>query len=179
MESYTGQLMIVGFNFAPPNWAICNGQLLPINQYTALFSLIGAQYGGDGRSTFALPDLRGRVPVGISPTYLWGHMGGSETTVLSTGQLPAHDHSPQMQVTDTNGTHPTPVLGDSLGIVGVSEGRSFTTQDAYVDVDPGIPLSGNTITSQMVGGGQPVNLMQPYVVMNYIMCLNGVYPPRQ
>src|ERR1700720_2241295 len=91
-EPFIGQVIAVGFNFAPGGWALCQGQLLPINQNTALFSLLGTTYGGNGQSTFGLPDLRGRVPIHIGSSYPLGALAGSETVTLSVAQLPAHSH---------------------------------------------------------------------------------------
>ena len=111
MDPYIGQILLVPFNFAPNGWAFCNGQLLPISQYTALFALLGTTYGGNGVSNFALPDLRGRVPVGFTQgpglsNYVLGELGGAESVTLQVTQIPAHNH--QLQAANVAATQPNP-----------------------------------------------------------------------
>ncbi|MEO0558929.1 MAG: tail fiber protein [Bacteroidota bacterium] len=147
---------MVGFNFAPRGWALCDGTLLPINQYQALFSLLGTIYGGDGRTTFALPDLRGRMPMhvgtgpGLSPRSQ-GQRSGSETETLTTGQVPAHSH-PVSQVQ---------VRGTGSETVGLATGGDQGTSA--------------TATS---GGGQSHNNMPPFLVVNFVIALQGLFPSR-
>jgi len=163
---YLGQLLLVPYNFAPLGWAFCQGQVLPISQYDALFNLIGTTYGGDGQSTFALPDLRGRTPIGTGQgsglsSYVLGQLGGVEEVTVTSPQLPLHSH---------------PVLGSSTAANSVNPGVS-------------VPGSGQTIyrqnatTAQMlpgmcssVGGSQPHNNLQPYNTLNWIIALEGIFP---
>lgn len=169
-DPYIGEIKIVAFNFAPQGYAQCNGQLLPINQNQALFSILGTTYGGDGRTTFALPDLRGRVPIhwgsgaGISVTL--GQKSGEENHTLITAELPAHTH--QMFGSNQNETQ-TSTDGNYLA--------THTTNNAYAP--------SNTANSTMVnnevtntGGGQGHNNMQPFLVLNIIIALQGLFPPR-
>ena len=167
MEPFIGQLMCVGFNFAPKGWALCQGQLLPIAQNTALFSLLGTMYGGNGQTTFALPDLRGRVPMsfGQGPGlqfYDQGQMSGSESVTLITPQIPMHNHTVACSSSDPSDT--TPVNG-----VPAAGGSYSTTANATM-----LP----TMIGQ-AGGSQPHSNMQPYLVINWIIALEGIYPARQ
>ncbi len=152
-----GEITPFGFNFAPRGWALCQGQLLPIAQNTALFSLLGTIYGGDGRTTFGLPDLRGRIPIhagrgpGLSDRRL-GDMLGTETSTLSAAQVPAH----QPTATEV-------------------EFRGAGTQAKGVTVGGDL---GRTAATATVGGGQPHNNMPPYLTLNYCIALQGVYPSR-
>lgn len=169
-EAFIGQIMMVGYTFCPRGWAEANGQLLAINSNAALFSLYGTTYGGDGRNTFALPDLRGRVPMhtgqgpGLSPRQM-GESGGSETTTLTTNNLPAHSHS--LNALGANGTTPAP--GGNL-IAGA--GREVI----YGSGTPDTQMAGNAIGN--TGGGQAVNNLQPYQVVRYCIALQGIFPSR-
>lgn len=156
-----GTIMMFGGTFAPRRWAFCNGQLLSTSQYQSLFSILGTNYGGDGRSTFALPDLRGRVPIhsgngnsgpGLR-TYRLGQRGGRETNTLMPNELPAHNHV--LQGLDQAGS------GDSKQFVKM--GKSDQTQ----------PLQ-----TQATGNGQAFNNMQPSLAVNYIISLEGIFPNR-
>lgn len=165
MEPFLGQIQAFGFNFAPRGWAHCNGQLLPIAQNTALFSLLGTIYGGDGRTTFGLPDLRGRVPmsfgsgVGVSPKSI-GQRGGTETNTLGVNNLPAHNHAIAAKAEgDTDDPNGNVVAGDGTNAFGATS-----------DI--------NAQTTANTGGGQAVNNMQPYVVINYCIALTGLFPSR-
>ena len=165
---------MVGFNFAPVGYALCNGQLLPISQNTALFSLLGTTYGGNGTTTFALPDLRGRVAVhsgqgpGLSP-YVLGQQSGTESVTLITSQLPAHNHT--LQVNDnTTGIAATGAGGflNSKTESGESVAASGLSAPAT--------LSGSAITPS--GGNQPHNNIQPYLCINFVIALQGIFPSR-
>ena len=155
-DPFIGQILMVGFGFAPRGWAFCDGQLLPISQNQALFSLLGTTFGGDGRTTFALPDLRGRSAFhpgngpGLSDMR-WGEKGGTETETLTANQIPAHMHAaPQVQV-----------RGDGTEAVGLTTGG-----------DRG------TVATASTGGGQPVNNMPPFVGINHVIALVGIFPSR-
>ncbi len=156
-----------GGNFAPAGWALCEGQLLPIAGNDALFNLIGTTYGGDGQQTFALPDLRGRVPVhmgqgaGLS-NYVIGQSGGTETVTLTTNQIPAHNHTPQADSGTGSQTSPS-------GNVWAN-----TTNLPYSIRSPTTAMSPHAIQND--GGNQPHDNMIPYLVINFIISLFGVYP---
>jgi microcystin-dependent protein len=171
-DPFLGQIMCAGFNFAPQGWAELNGQLLPIAQNTALFSLLGTQYGGNGQTTFALPDMRGRVLVhagqgpGLTPREQ-GEAAGSEQVTLNSAQLPAHVHTvtPQGSVADASLISP---------IGGVPATKSRTTLYAP---GPGTVPMGPVVTSA-AGSSQPVPVMPPYVAVKCFMAMTGIFPSR-
>ncbi len=169
-EPFLAQIKIVGFNFAPRGWALCDGQILPIAQNNALFSLLGTTYGGDGRTSFALPDLRGRVPIheGQDPggsNHALGSKAGDENLVLSELETPAHNHS--FNPTSTDGDSPIPI-DTHLGAF----------NNGYIDdsVNPAdlVPLRNEAVTT--VGGGH--NNMQPYLTLSFCIALQGTFPSR-
>ncbi len=168
---FIGMIALFGFNFAPRGWAKCEGQLLPISQHDALFSLLGTTYGGDGRTTFALPDLRGRVAIGYGPgpgltNHAQGARGGSESVSLTDTQLPAHTHS--LRVSDTPGNSNVPagnLLADS--------GRGI---NGYTDAPANAAMSPNAVES--AGAGQPISIAPPYIALGYCIALDGLYPSR-
>lgn len=154
-----------GWNFAPVGWAFCNGQLLPISDYETLFNLIGTTYGGDGVTNFALPDLRGRLPVHVGPGFALGQAGGTETVTLTTSQVPAHSH-PYLGSVNSGGTAvPTRNVVATL---------STGAASAYVPEAPTTALAAQSIGS--TGGGQPHDNMMPYLCIQFIISLFGVYP---
>lgn len=168
-EPFLGEIKICALNFAPRGWAFCHGQLLPISQYSALFSLLGTNYGGDGRTTFGLPDLRGRIPLGEGSgpglsNHRLGQRGGAETTTLTANNLPAHTHALNSA---------TAAEGDSND----PAGRLLAQTDArsYSDQGPAVASGGATAVT---GGGQAANNMQPYLSLNFIIALVGVFPSR-
>lgn len=171
MEPFLGMISLFGFNFAPRGWAKCEGQLLPISQNTALFSLLGTTYGGDGVTSFGLPDLRGRAPIGdghgpgLSP-HSSGEQSGSETNTLTQQQLPSHTHALRASAAAGNSNVPTGRILADPGR-GVNE---FT--NAAADTDMKSDAIGTT------GGGQPVSNMPPYLAMNYCIALQGIFPSR-
>ncbi len=170
IEPFIGELMIFAGNFAPRGWAFCNGQLLPIAQNTALFSLLGTMYGGNGQTTFALPDLRGRAPIhagqgpGLSD-FTQGEFGGEENHTLTVAEMPAHTHTAFADA--TNGTVDLPVNAlparNPASIPAYGAGTSAT-------------LAANHVGA--AGGSQPHNNMPPYLVLNYCIALEGVFPSR-
>ncbi|MEQ8900435.1 MAG: tail fiber protein [Roseovarius sp.] len=169
-DPFIGQIMMAGYNFCPRGWANADGQLLPISSNAALFSLYGTTFGGDGRTTFALPDLRGRVPMhtGQGPglaSRQSGQKGGTETNTLSAAQMPAHSHS--INVSRSNGSTTTP---QGTYLAGTGRDRDYTGQS------PDATMSGNAIGS--TGGGQPIDNMQPYLVIRYCVALQGIFPSR-
>lgn len=174
LDPFLGMIAIFGFNWAPRGWANCNGQLLAIAQNQALFALLGTQYGGNGTTTFALPDLRGRTPVGVGTgpglrTYTQGETVGTSSVSISIGNMPAHNH-PIMAASET---------GDSA-----TPENAFWANTGSADREYKTAPSGGTIVpmnSQMVGfsgGSQPFSIMQPYQTVNYCIALVGIFPSR-
>jgi len=169
-EPFVGQLMMVAFNFCPTGWLPCNGQLLEIAQNQALYSLLGTTYGGDGKNTFALPDLRGRVPLdqgqgpGLSP-YELGQTGGQETVTLTQAQMPAHNHHLFASTGAATSSKPN---GDALA--------NTQSTHIYSTVHPAAAMNASSIGE--AGGGKPFGIRQPYLTINYCIAVQGVYPPR-
>jgi len=171
MDAFVAEIRILPYNFAPRGWAWCDGQLMPLAQNAALFSLLGTTYGGDGVSTFALPDLRARVPMhpgqgpGLSPHDL-GERGGSEIVALSESEIAAHIHSLVASSNDGDLTIPTPqrVLAKSVG------------QNLYASAAGLTAMAPGALSS--TGGGAPHNNLQPYLTVNFCICLEGEYPPH-
>jgi microcystin-dependent protein len=183
MEPFIGQIMIFGFNFAPRGWAFCQGQLLSIAQNTALFSLLGTTYGGDGRTTFGLPDLRGRVPMGLGTgpglsSRTIGQKIGTETTTLNVTQLPAHNHVATGSINASNevGTDQIPTAtANTLG-GGIVSNRPVSN---FNSAAPNVQLnSAMAVTVENAGGGQAFNNIQPSLVLNYSIALVGIFPSR-
>lgn len=168
-EPFIGQIVGFGGNFAPRGWAFCNGQLLSIAQSTALFSILGTTYGGNGQTTFGLPDLRGRVPVhwgqgpGLSP-YTLGQVSGTETVTLISTQMPVHNHALLASNEDAGAKNPT---GQVL---------ATTTTSAYVATP--IDTTMNPASIGAAGGSQPHNNLQPYLAISFIIALEGFFPSR-
>ena len=191
MEPYIGQLCLFGFNFAPQGWAICDGSMLPLAQYSALFSLLGTRYGGDGRTTFALPDLRGRVPVGmgqglgLSKNIEMGEAFGIEAVTLTQTQLPSHTHS--VSATVSLAASGIPLGAEPSGLVPAaikvtdSSGTDFPAS-AYGNAD-GTKLAANAATVEVTcapsGVGGAFDIRNPGLGMNWCIATQGVYPPRQ
>ncbi|MEO9570634.1 MAG: tail fiber protein [Polaribacter sp.] len=215
-EDYIGVIKMFAGNFAPRNWAYCDGQLLAIAQHQALFSIIGNTYGGDGRTSFALPDMRGRAPIhagsgsgpGLSP-YKLAAKGGLQLNFLNQLQLPYHTHtasgttaiasvetSPvesKFMVSSAAGTLHTPVTNSSIAAGVVPENRNSTPVNMFNEATPDIELNGLSFSGGNVGkvpatpvsvnvnptgGNQAVNNMQPYLAINYIICMVGSFPSR-
>ena len=162
-DPYLGEVRLVSFDFAPKGWALCNGQTLSINQNTALFSLLGTFYGGNGTTTFQLPNLQGGIPMNAGEGYYVGETGGEANVTLTIPQLPSHLHTAQGVSTAAS--------------VDASAGNAWaeSTANPYT-VGPNVDMAGNALAS--VGGTQPHNNLPPYLVMNYIIALVGIYPPR-
>lgn len=192
MNPFIAQIMMFGGNFAPRGWAFCNGQLLAIASNNALFSLIGTTYGGDGRTTFALPDLRGRAPIhtgtgpGLTPRQC-GERGGQEYVVLTQNQIPSHSHAAAghtgIVVSNQPGTSSEPISGGSISAVGAPRGK---VSDAliYNEITPNValfsdPTAANTkVTIGNTGGSREHYNVQPFLAVNYIIALVGTYPSR-
>lgn len=164
-ESFVGEIRMFAGNFAPAGWALCMGQLLPISENDVLFSLIGTIYGGDGVSTFALPDLRGRIPLHFGSGHNQGSSGGAEQVLLTVNQIPTHNHA--LMGTAVNGDQVNP-LGNVLA-------NSFNVTPYINDAANG---DMNTAAVSGVGGNQSHNNFQPYLCLNFIISLYGIYPSR-
>jgi len=174
-DPYLGEIRPTGFNFAAYGWALCQGQLLPISQYTALFSLIGTQFGGNGVTTFALPNLQGSVLMGAGTgsdniPYVVGNTGGQSSVVLTPNQLPAHTHAPS--ATTAGGGQPDPT--GSIWATELDSTGSICT--AYVPPPGNVTLPPNTTLPS--GNSMPLNVVQPCLALNYMIALNGVFPQR-
>jgi len=183
MEPFIGEVIMFGGNFAPRGWALCEGQLLPISSNSALFSILGTIYGGDGRTTFALPDLRGRVPMqqgngpGLS-SHALGSRSGVETHNLSVANLPPHNHSGSVHVSSAAATKSAAAAGDSIAAPGTGTGRDFASTEGFNSVAPNVALSNASVTTANTGSGTSVSNMQPSLALNYIIALVGTYPSR-
>ncbi len=167
-EPFLAEIRMVGFNFAPRGWALCDGQILPINQNQSLYSLLGTTYGGDGRTSFALPDLRGRTPIhtgsdGFGPFHTLGQKSGEETHTLTTSEMPQHDHILTASNTDGN------TANTNNNILAREVGDPYTTPSNLIGVS-------SAITN--VGGGQAHNNMMPYLAVNFCIALQGLFPSR-
>lgn len=178
-EPFLGQIKMFGFNFAPRGWALCDGQLLPINQNQSLYSLLGTTYGGDGRTSFALPDLRGRIPIhpgqaaGSTTDIRQGQRGGAEAVVLDASQIPAHSHGVSVAVRAASGQ------GTGEGPAG--DVAAFDSREnQYSDAAPDVSMAASTVTVALAAnaGGQAHGNMPPFQVVSYGIALQGVFPSR-
>ena len=164
-QPYVGEIRIFAGNFAPAGWMFCEGQLLPISEYETLFNLIGTTYGGDGQSTFALPDLRGRIPLHQGNGFTLAETGGAETVTLTVPQIPAHSHP--LLASSSPGTANTPATNLTA---------ESPTINVYIQDVASSNLNPAAMTS--TGGSQPHNKFQPYLCMNYIISLFGIFPSQ-
>ena len=177
MEPFIAQIMLFAGNFAPRGWAFCQGQILSIAQNTALFSLLGTTYGGNGQTTFALPDLRGRVPVGTGQgpglaAVTLGEMAGSQTTTLLVTNMPAHIH------TVTVNPRAVSEAGDTSNPTNAYPANSGAMDKEYKATGTFVNMGAASASTGAAGGSQPFSLMQPYLGMNYIIALEGIFPSR-
>jgi microcystin-dependent protein len=182
MDPFIGQLGLFPYSFVPLNWMQCAGQLLNVGQYSALFGLLGTRYGGNGTTTFGLPDLRGRTPLGAGACttgtkYLLGQKGGVDTVALVSNQVPPHNHSLPASTQDGTTLNPT----GAVIAQGPSEGGHGTGVRPYYYTAPGgarIPLPAATCSPAGGGGGQGHNNLQPYLAMAWCIAVNGIFPSR-
>src|SRR5262245_30762909 len=164
-EPFLAEIKIVSFNFPPKGWALCNGQLLAINQNQALFSILGTTYGGDGRVNFALPDLRGRTPTYVGNGLVLGERAGEESHTIIPGEMPAHNHPVRAASSAADLNNPA---GNSLA--------QSTGFNLYSSQQGNTALAPATITN--TGGSQPHNNLQPFLVLNFVIALDGIFPSR-
>jgi microcystin-dependent protein len=178
MEEMMGVIKLFAGNFPPRNFMYCNGALLSIAQNSALFSILGTTYGGDGVSTFALPNLNGRYPIGAgnasTGSYTLGEMAGSPQTTILPTNLPSINS--QLKVANANANSATPSSSSSIAITGTTVGRDFTAVPSYVNGDPDTVINPKSVFFQ--GQNLPVNNMPPYLGLNYIICVAGIFPSR-
>jgi microcystin-dependent protein len=162
---FLGEIKIISWNYSPVGWAFCNGQFLPINQNQALFSLLGTMYGGNGQTTFSLPDFRGRVPVHVGPSSTQGQKAGQEFHTVTLSEMPQHVHMANVQPANAN----TPTSTGAY-LAGIPTFAYRNNLSALTTLRP------NSVTN--VGGSQPHENRQPYLVLNFIIALQGVFPSR-
>ena len=163
-EPFLSEIKIVSFNFPPKGWALCNGQLLPINQNQALFALLGTTYGGNGQTTFALPNLRGRVPIHEGSGHTLGEAAGTTSVTINLQQLPTHLHT-----FNATNNDPTATAPDASVVISKAPNTNYAPAGALVAM-------AQTVSS--VGGSQPHNNMMPYLVLNFIIALQGIFPSQ-
>jgi len=162
-EPFLGEIRVVGFNFAPRGWALCNGQLLPINQNTALFSILGTTYGGNGTTTFALPNLQGRVPLHFGNGFVQGQSGGEEGHVLIPAEIPGHSHSAMANASSADAAAPG---GNFWG----------NSQQSNYAAIANTTMAAGTVSP--AGGGQAHQNLKPFLVLNFVIALVGIFPSR-
>lgn len=165
-DPYLSEIRIMSFNYAPKGWAQCNGQLLPINQNQALFSLLGTTYGGNGQTTFALPNLRGRVPIHVGSGHTLGESAGSSSVTVNTSQLPQHQHTLQASASQAT----TEVANNGMMTATSKAAFVYSSPQNLVAMDP--TAIGNT------GGSQPHENRQPFLTLNFCIALQGIFPSR-
>ena len=188
-EPFLAEIMIVGFNFAPRGWALCDGQILPINQNQSLYSLLGTTYGGDGRTSFALPDTRGRSVIGVGTgpglsTIQLGQKSGVENRTLSTSNMPSHNHAATTTVAATATAH-----ANSIGNIDAPAGNvwaSLDREDTYSSATPNVTMNAAAITvaatatttTGNAGSGTSFSIRDPYIAMHWLIQISGLYPSR-
>jgi microcystin-dependent protein len=164
-QPYVGEIRMFAGNFAPAGWMFCEGQLLPISENETLFNLIGTTYGGDGQSTFALPDLRGRIPIHMGNGFILAETGGAEEITLTVSQMPAHSHPLLASTNIGNQSDPSGlVLAQTVGALA-----------PYIESPPNVNMRPTAVGP--VGGSQPHTNFQPYLCINFIISLFGIFPP--
>ena len=171
-EPYLGMIGIFAFNFAPTGWALCEGQILPIQQNTALFALLGTAYGGNGTSTFALPNLQGYVPAHVSNNYSLGEFIGESNHTLISAEMPIHSHNIQSMIVEPGGEPERVALATTTAFIGPSNPDALYA----TSTTNAVTLAGPTIGAN--GGSQPHNNMQPYLVLNFCIAVQGIFPQR-
>jgi microcystin-dependent protein len=177
-EPFLGEIKIISWNFPPKGWTFCNGQLLPINQNQALFAILGTTYGGDGRQTFGLPNLQGRVPVHVGDGIVLGELGGQTAHTLNIAELPAHNHvlvglNVTADTADANGNTPSSGVMPAKGVAATTNGP---VDLLLYGATPNTAM--NPATMVPTGGNQPHENMSPYLTLNFIIALQGIFPSQ-
>ena len=167
-EPFLAEIRMMSFNFPPKGWAFCNGQLLPINQNQALFSLLGTTYGGNGQTTFALPDLRGRVPLHVGSGFTLGQHAGEENHTLTTNEMPSHFHT--LSGSTVQGNSPNPNFNNVGNVLAPDPGNAYGPPNNLTNLKPGSIAN--------VGGSQPHQNMQPFLTINFSIALQGIFPSQ-
>lgn len=179
MEGYISEIRLFAGSFAPLGWAFCNGAQMSINNYQALYALIGTTYGGDGVNSFNIPNLQGRVPVGTGtgpglPLILLGQVGGTETVVMSSAQMPIHTHISAGSTVSVPVYNAAGNTGAPANAVLAGNALAYTSETA----DSNLKSGTSTVAVSIAGGSSPIDIIQPYLVTNYIICLEGIFPSR-
>lgn len=192
-DPFIGQIMQIGFSYAPVGWAACSGQLIGIAQNSAMFALLGTTFGGNGQTTFGLPDSRGRVFKGVGQgpglaNYVWGQTGGTEQVTITNLNMPAHNHPAQgigvtMSAVTNNATNVTRATAGANNLLGTVSDPSGSTPVIYVPAGPGqttVPLGGVQVSGNtgLAGNGQPLGLLNPYQAVWTIIATQGIFPQR-
>ncbi|WP_433831010.1 phage tail protein [Flavobacterium anhuiense] len=175
-DPYLGEIRIFAGNYAPPGWAICDGRTLQISDNDALYTLLGTTYGGDGVTNFGLPDLRGRVATGASSNSALGTKAGVEYVTLTQANLPSHTHTASIKVSSAKATSHVPTANASIASPSITVNNITRDILGYNEKTPNAALA--PVTSTPAGNSLPINVMQPYTVVNYIIALYGIYPIR-
>ncbi|KFF21159.1 phage tail protein [Chryseobacterium sp. JM1] len=181
MDEYIGIVKLFAGNFAPRGWMFCDGSLLRISNNSALFSILGTTYGGNGIDTFALPNLKGRMAIGAGNVnaneyYPLGVVAGTTQNTIMAQNLPSIGSGFQLKVANTNATVSTPTATTSIAKSGTQVGRDFNAVPSFAAVDPDTTINARSLS--YIGQNLPVNNMPPYLGLNYIICIEGIYPPR-
>jgi len=188
MDPFLGEIRMVGFNFAPVGWFLCNGQTLSISSYTALFSLLGTTFGGNGTTTFQLPDLQGRVPINVGngaglPSYVWGESGGSANVSILVNNLPMHTHPIAPAVSNVKATTSNPVGGfpadvaTTVTLTNAGQARATAVTSSYA-ASPVSGQFGGSFQSGTAGGNIPLSVEPPYLAVYFIIAYTGIFPTR-
>ncbi|SFL21253.1 Microcystin-dependent protein [Paenibacillus sp. 1_12] len=176
-DAFIGEIRIFSGNYAPYGWALCNGQLMPIAQNAALFSILGTQYGGNGSNDFALPNLNGAAPMhggsgaGLTTRHI-GEKVGAESVTLTAAEMPSHTHAAQAYEIPGTSTHPS----NNYWAEAPAQGRPHPQQAPIYSTNANVTMHPSSLST--TGGNQPHNNMQPFIALNFIICLNGIYPAR-
>jgi microcystin-dependent protein len=185
MEGMIGEIRLFAGNFAPKNWSFCNGATINITANTALFSILGTTYGGNGTTNFLLPNLQGRTAIGagngpgLSPITL-GEISGTESTTLTLGNLPAHAHTAIVNASNAPSTSGTPEGQYPAGLTSRIGATGYTIRiGAYGNDVAGAPMAADMVTLAAAGSNQEISVLNPYLGMNYVICMFGVFPVRQ